>query len=140
MEGEPTRALELMAPLLTRREVNEFCSGRNYEEYQRRKMRIFRWRWARAVWRQRQIAKEIQSWQTRHVDGLGQRKACIDPEFQKLLEFVNRESWSDPDFKRACLAQIPELRVPAPAKRFHHVNGFRHGNGAQGEPGDGVSA
>jgi hypothetical protein len=124
-EGENARAVELMAPFLTRSQVNELCSGRLYEEYRRRKMQIFRWRWARAVWRQRQIAKELQGRETRFVDGLGQHKAVIDPEYQKMLEFVNSESWRDPDFKKAALAQLPELRVPAPAPRFHQVNGFR---------------
>lgn len=124
--------LELVAPFLSRREVNELCSGRLWEEYRRRKMEIYRWRWARAVWRQRQIAKEMRNYQGRFVDGVGQLKATIDPEYRKAVEILNGHEFKDPDFRRAALKSIPELRMPAPPPRLR-VNGFRSGGMVPGE-------
>lgn len=126
MEGKPTGALELMAPFLSKKEVNELCSGRLYQEYRERKMQLFRWQLARALWEQRQIARENAGRETRFVDGLGQHKMCVHPFLRKLMERRHGEGcWKDSAFEKDTWRKSPELRVPSPAPRYVMVDGFR---------------
>ncbi len=126
MEGEPTSALELMAPFLSKAEVNELCSGRLYEDYRTRRMKYFRWQLERALWEQRQMGRENAKREMRFVDGLGQHKMCIHPFLKELMRRrYGDDCWRDPDFERDTWKKSPEIRVPSPAPRFHRVNGFK---------------
>ena len=149
-EGEPTRALGLMAPFLTKSQVTELCSGRLYEEYRTRKMQLFRWELERALWEQRQIARENAGRETRFVDGLGQHKMCIHPFLRELMRRrYGDDCWKDSDFEKDTWRKSPELRVPSPAPRFFPVNGFKNsrasreggaGDGARGNPATAAGA
>jgi len=135
MEGKPTRELELMAPFLTKSQVTELCSGRLYEAYRERKMQFYRWQLECALWEQRQMARENWQRETRFVDGLGQHKMCVHPFLKEVMRRRHgADCWKDSDFEKDTWKKSPELRVPAPPRRFFPVNGFGAGNGARGEP------
>jgi hypothetical protein len=138
MEGEPTGALELMAPFLSRSEINELCSGRLYEGYRKRKLEVYRRQLEFAIHAQKQTAIESSRRETRFVNGVGQHKMVIDPFLHGLMRRrYGEDCWQDPDFVKDCWKKTPELRVPSPPRRFHPVNGFKDcgaGDGARGDP------
>ena len=126
---EERAALEIMAPLLPKTIVNELCSGRKYIPYLERKRQLRLWRIECAWWRQRRMAEEIRQTEYQFVDGLGQRKAIVDPviEYETGNKY-GRHSWHDADHLDFILKRHPELRVPSPKPRFHMVNGFKKEN------------
>ena len=118
--------LEIMAPLLDKAQVNELCSGRLYSEYRERRMQLFRRQLERALWEQKQIARENAQRETRFVNGLGQHKMCIHPFLKELMRRrYGDQCWQDPDFEKDTWRKSPELRVPAPKSRHLVVNGFK---------------
>jgi hypothetical protein len=122
----PMETLEVLAPLLTKPLVNELCSGRKWEDYRKRKLELFRWRIARAWWRQRRLAERERHSQPRFVDGIGQRKAVVDEElFAFTRSKYGRLAFHDPDHLNYILKEHPELRAPTPKSRYHMVDGFR---------------
>src|SRR4030095_4151060 len=126
MEGEPTSALELMAPFLSKSQINELCSGRLYEDYRRRKLEYCRWQLERALYAQRQLAIENSKREMRFVDGAGQHRMSVDPFLHELMRRrYGEKCWQDPDFKNDCWKKSPELRVPTPKPRHLMVHGFK---------------
>ena len=147
MEGEPTGALELMAPFLSRSEINELCSGRLYEGYRKRKLEVYRRQLEFAIHAQKQTAIESSRRETRFVNGVGQHKMVIDPFLHGLMRRrYGEDCWQDPDFVKDCWKKTPELRVPSPKPRYLMVNGFKQtttdlcgaGDGARGDPATAV--
>lgn len=133
MEGNQM-GLELVAPFLTKPEINELCSGRRWEEYKERRMRMYRAQLKCALWRQSQYARQTAGLETRYVDGLGAHKMKVDDFLHALMRRRYGENcWQDPDFQKDCYKKTPEIRVPTPARRVL-INGFR----AQPERGAGM--
>ena len=118
-ESEETRTLEILAPFLSREMLVELCSGRRWQTYKERRKEWMRWRRARAMWAQKQIAREMAQYQTRYVDGLGQLKMVVDPELRAIAEIdYGKGCWNDPDFKTDTYKKTPEVRVPIPKSKF----------------------
>jgi hypothetical protein len=120
------KTLDLIAPFMPRAVVNELCSGRYFEEYRKRKLAELRAATYRAIWEQRQMARETWQRETRFVNGIGQWKMIVHPLLRGLAEKKwGRGCWNDKSFQKDTLAKCPELRVPAPKPRFIPVNGFK---------------
>jgi hypothetical protein len=146
MESQATERLEILAPFLSKSVLNELCSGRHWAEYRERRIQVLQGQVQFGIFAQNRIARYTSRCSTRFVEGLGQWKACIDPD----LYFAARakygeDCWKDKDFLNDTLKKTPECRVPAPAPRLHRVQGFkksRHldrpisapANGAAGDP------
>jgi hypothetical protein len=132
MEGHQ-KGLELVAPFLTKPQINELCSGRLWEEYKERRMRLFQAQLKRALWRQRQYARQSGSLETRRVEGVGCHKGKVDEFLHALFQRrYGLDCWQDPDFRKDCYKKTPEIRVPEPARRVL-VNGFRPAGMVPGE-------
>jgi len=125
-DSDRLESLEILAPFMPQAVVNELCSGRVFEEYRRRRLERFRAATQRAIWEQRQMAKEMAQVETRFVNGIGQHRMVVHPLLHAIAEKKwGRGCWRDPGFRNHTLKHSPELRVPAPAPRFVQVNGFR---------------
>ena len=128
-ESDRLESLEILAPFMPGAVVNELCSGRAFEEYRLKRLALFRAATYRAIWEQRQMARETQSGETRFVDGLGQRRMIVHPLLHAIAEKKwGKGCWQDKGFREHTLKRSPELRVPAPDRRLIPVNGFRDNN------------
>jgi len=131
IEGK-TETLEILAPLMPATVVNELCSGRVFEEYRRRRLERFKAATHRAIWEQQQMALEMAQTETRFVNGIGQHRMIVHPLLHAIAERKwGRGCWQDKSFRKHTLDKSPELRVPAPPRRFIQVNGFRDEKGNQ---------
>lgn len=127
------KGLELVAPFLTNSQITELCSGRLWEEYKERRMRLFHAQLKRALWRQRQYAIRSAGQERRHVEGLGVHKTKTDEFLHALMQRrYGLQCWQDPDFQKDCYKKTPEIRVPVPAPRVL-INGFRAAGMVPGE-------
>ena len=125
---DPTiESIELLAPFLPREQIIELCSGRKaLEAWRQEKINRHRWRYQVAWWRQRQMARRNAGRQMRFVDGLGAHRITIDDELAAWCRLrYGRQCLSDPDFRARLEKDHPEVRVPSPPRRLHHVNGLK---------------
>lgn len=136
-EEEKALELEFIAPQFTRAEINEFCSGRRYEDYRKAKLRYLFWRAELALWRQKRWARKAHNRETRFVDGVGQHTAHFADEFLEwaMRLWYGRDCWSNKDKREFIYRKFPFFRVPAPQPRIR-VKGFRPDRAAGMVPGE----
>jgi hypothetical protein len=126
MENE-TRRLELVAPFLPREQVIELCSGRRaLAAWREKKVQEARVRYEVAMRRQLALGRRNQERQMRYVEGAGYHRLTLDDEMEMRLRLTYGRHWfQDKKLVRRLEQDHPEVCVPRPPRKFHHVNGFK---------------
>jgi hypothetical protein len=124
---ETIQCIEILAPFLSRAVITELCSGRKaLSAWREKKLQEARIRYELAMRRQLELGRRNQQREMRFVDGPGYHRLTLDEELEMRVRTTYGRTWfQDKKLVRRLEQDHPEVCVPRPPRRFHHVNGFK---------------